>query len=79
MTNLNYTFTNKTKNITFGLMAVGLLTIIAGFFTDHAPEGVSHEEYHHTRIWANLLVNGCFLWESDYWQLFLWPYNMLRK
>lgn len=60
MTNLNYTFTNKTRNITFGLMAIGLITIIAGFFTDHAPEGVSHEEYHHTRVWANLLVNGYF-------------------
>jgi hypothetical protein len=58
--NNNYTFTNKTRNITFGLMAIGLVTIIAGFLTDHAPEGVSHEEYHQTRIWANLLVNGWF-------------------
>jgi hypothetical protein len=60
MSNLNYTFTNKTRNITFGLMAIGLITIIAGFLTDHAPEGVNHEEYHHTRVWANLLVNGWF-------------------
>ncbi len=41
-------------------MGIGLITIIAGFLTDHAPEGVSHEEYHHTRVWANLLVNGYF-------------------
>lgn len=41
-------------------MVIGLITIIAGFLTDHAPEGVSHEEYHHTRIWANFLVNGWF-------------------
>ncbi|MES2138677.1 MAG: quinol:cytochrome C oxidoreductase [Bacteroidota bacterium] len=60
MDNSNYTFTKKTKNITIGLMAIGLITLIAGFLTDHAPEGVSHEEYHHTRIWANLLVNGWF-------------------
>lgn len=60
MNNSNYTFTKKTKNITFGLMAIGLITLIAGFLTDHAPEGVSHEEYHNTRIWANLLVNGWF-------------------
>jgi hypothetical protein len=58
--NNNYTFTSKTRNITFGLMAIGLITIIAGFLTDHAPEGVSHEEYHHTRFWANLLVNSYF-------------------
>jgi hypothetical protein len=58
--NNNYTFTSKTRNITFGLMAIGLITMIAGFLTDHAPEGVSHEEYHHTRFWANLLVNSYF-------------------
>lgn len=60
MSNHNYTFTSKTKNITFGLMAIGLITLIAGFILDHAPEGVSHEEYHKTRVWANLLVNGYF-------------------
>ena len=59
--NNNYTFTNKTKNITFGLMAIGLVTIIAGFLTDHGPEGATHETYHTgTRMWANLLVNGWF-------------------
>jgi len=60
MNNNNYTFTSKTKNITIGLMTIGLVSIIGGFLTDHAPEGVSHEEYHHTRLWANLLVNGYF-------------------
>jgi len=58
--NNTYTFTSKTRNITFGLMAIGLITMIAGFLTDHAPEGVSHEEYHRTRFWANLLVNSYF-------------------
>lgn len=60
MNNSNYTFTSKTKNITIGLMAIGLVSIVGGFMTDHAPEGVSADEYHHTRIWANLLVNGWF-------------------
>ena len=60
MNNLNYTFTTKTKNITFGLMAIGLITIIAGFATDTAPDGVSADTYHHTRVWANLLVNSWF-------------------
>lgn len=58
MNSLNYTFTQKTKNITMGLMAIGVITIIAGFLTDQAPEGV--EEYHQTRVWANLLVNSWF-------------------
>lgn len=60
MTNLNYTFTNKTRNITFGLMAIGLITIIAGFIADTAPEGINAEDYHHTRVWANLLLNSYF-------------------
>ncbi|MCW3105049.1 MAG: hypothetical protein JWO09_3489 [Bacteroidetes bacterium] len=55
MTNLNYTFTSRTRNITFGLMAIGLITIIAGFFITDGPENE-----HHTRVWANLLVNGYF-------------------
>jgi hypothetical protein len=50
----NYTFTNKTKNITFGLMAIGLVTIIAGFISN------SDGDTQHTRIWANLLVNSWF-------------------
>jgi hypothetical protein len=60
MNNLNYTFTTKTKNITFGLMAIGLITLIAGFMMDTAPNGVNAEEYHHTRIWANIMVNSWF-------------------
>lgn len=63
--NNNYTFTNKTRNITFGLMAIGLVTIIAGFLTDHGPAHVegAHEGHGYvngTRMWANLLVNGWF-------------------
>jgi hypothetical protein len=54
MNNLNYTFTNKTKNISFGLMAIGLITIIAGFICN------SEEDAQHTRSWANILVNSYF-------------------
>ncbi len=70
MNNSNYTFTSKTKNITIGLMAIGLVSIVAGFMNDKAPEAAAHAvegataahgEYHAgTRMWANLLVNGWF-------------------
>ncbi len=70
MNNSNYTFTSKTKNITFGLMAIGLVSIVLGFINDKAPEvanhaaegaAAAHGEYHAgTRMWANLLVNGWF-------------------
>lgn len=58
MNNLNYTFTNKTRNFTFALMAIGLITIIVGFI--HTPKELNPETDQHTRMWANLLVNGYF-------------------
>ncbi len=58
--NLTYTFSDRAKKITFGLMAIGIITLIAGLMTDHAPAGMNAEEYHHNRFWANLLVNGLF-------------------
>ena len=60
MNNSNYIFTKRTRNITFGLMAIGLISIIAGFLTDHVPDGVSPDDYHQTRVWANLLINSWF-------------------
>ncbi len=53
MNNNNYTFTSKTKSITIGLMSIGLISIIGGLLTTTDNE-------HHTRFWANLLVNGYF-------------------
>lgn len=49
--NNKYTFTSKTKNITIGLMAIGLIALIGGYMSD---------DEHHTRVWANLLVNSYF-------------------
>jgi hypothetical protein len=50
--NLNYTFTNKGRMVSFALMAVGIIGLIAGFLTDH--------ETHGTRVWANILTNSFF-------------------
>lgn len=58
--NLQYTFSSKARMFTFILMAIGLITLIAGFIMDKAPEGVKPEDYHHTRFWANFLVNSLF-------------------
>jgi len=54
MSNSTYTFTNKTRNFTFALMAIGLIAIITGFI------GNSPDDPDHTRLWANLLLNGYF-------------------
>ena len=45
---MNYEFTNRAKQISFGLMGIGLIAIVMGFMDD------TH------RAWANLLVNNFF-------------------
>jgi len=58
MSNLNFTFPQKTKTLTYALMAVGVVSIIAAFICDSPV--VPDEHYHHTRAWANILVNSFF-------------------
>ncbi len=57
--NLTYTFPDRLKKATFVLMGIGLIAMIVGFITDHAPEGME-DHYHHNRFWANLLLNTFF-------------------
>ena len=57
---LDYTFTQRSKTLTYILMGVGLLAFVLGFITDTAPEGVAAEDYHHNRFWANFLINSFF-------------------
>jgi hypothetical protein len=54
---LNFTFPSKTKMWSFGLMAVGLISIIVMFMTDHV-EG--DPEYHHNRAWSNVFSGAFF-------------------
>ena len=58
--NLNETFTfnSKAKRFCFILMGLGLVAAILAFICDH-PEGADHH-YHHTRFWANILINSFF-------------------
>jgi hypothetical protein len=58
MSNLNFTFPQKAKTFTYVLMGVGLVSIIAAFMCDKPV--VSDEHYHHTRAWANILINSFF-------------------
>jgi hypothetical protein len=48
---MDYTFKSSTKNLTLGLIAVGILSIVYAVFVDHTPG---------QRIWANMLVNSYF-------------------
>ena len=49
---MEYNFPNKLKIATYVLMAIGLIAMIVGFMNDHSE--------HHTRFWANFMVNGFF-------------------
>lgn len=53
---MNYTVSNRTRNITFLLMAVGLIAIIYGAVTLN-PFGEGHNT---TRFWANMFINAFF-------------------
>ncbi len=50
---MEFTFSNRAKNVTYLLMALGLVATLVGFFTDSSDHSGS-------RFWANLLVNGFF-------------------
>ncbi len=49
---MEYTFPSKLKITTFVMMAIGLIGLIYGFATDGTD--------HHTRFWANILINTFF-------------------
>jgi hypothetical protein len=54
---LNFVFPSKARMFSFALMAVGLISIVIMFLTDHV-EG--DENYHHTRAWSNVFAGGFF-------------------
>lgn len=56
---LNFTVPSKARMLSFGLMAVGLISIILMFLTDHV-EGDA--DYHQTRAWSNVFAGAFFLW-----------------
>lgn len=49
---MEFTFSKRAKNISIFLMALGVLSLIIGIFTDNTD--------HHQKTWANLFVNGFF-------------------
>lgn len=49
---MEYNFPSRLKLTTFVLMAIGLIAMMVGFMTDQSE--------HHTRFWANIMVNGFF-------------------
>lgn len=59
-----FVFTSKAKNLTFILMALGLVLALIGYFTYHPSiEGLTEEQNHHLpikRLLGAILYNGYF-------------------
>jgi len=49
---MNYTVSKNIKTLSYILIAIGILTTVVGFFTDHSE--------HHNRFWGNVFVNSFF-------------------
>ncbi len=49
---MNFVFSNRAKIVTYVLIAIGVIALIAGFLTDTSP--------HHGRFWSNILINGFY-------------------
>ncbi|HQQ93666.1 MAG TPA: quinol:cytochrome C oxidoreductase [Bacteroidia bacterium] len=54
---INFTVPSRARMVAFALMAVGLLSIIVMFLTDHV-EGDAH--YHNNRAWSNVFAGAFF-------------------
>src|SRR6476620_1995033 len=54
---LNFTVPSKARMFSYGLMAVGLISIITMFLTDHVS---GDDTYHHTRAWSNVFAGAFF-------------------
>lgn len=49
---MNFVFSNRAKIITYVLIAIGVISLVAGAMLDDSP--------HHGRTWANILTNGFY-------------------
>jgi hypothetical protein len=49
---MEFTFSSKTKTFSLILMAIGVVTLVINYFTDHS--------HHHNMFWTNILFNAFF-------------------
>src|SRR6056297_1637529 len=64
---MEFSFSNKAKSFTFALMAIGVISMAVGFFTDSSD--------HHNRWWSALYVNALFFTFITFGALF---FNILQ-
>lgn len=59
---MEFTFSKKAKTFSLTLIAVGVISLGANYFTDHS--------HHHNMFWSNILFNGFFFFSISLGTLF---------
>lgn len=61
---MNFVFSNRAKLVSYILMAIGIITVVAGYFV--------YSEDHHSRWWSNLMINGFYFFAISLGALFFY-------
>lgn len=68
---MNFVFSNRSKVISFVLIAIGLATLIFGYIFDHSE--------HHGRFWSNLMINGFYFLAISMGALFFYALHFATE
>ena len=68
---MNFVFSNRAKLVSYILMIVGAIAIIAGYFV--------YGENHHARWWSNMMINGFYFLGIALGALFMYALNFATE
>ena len=68
---MNFVFSNRAKLVSYILMILGAIAVIAGYFV--------YGEDHHARWWSNMLINGIYFLGIALGGLFIYALNFATE
>lgn len=68
---MNFVFSNRAKLVSYILMILGAIAVIAGYFV--------YGEDHHARWWSNMLINGIYFLGIGLGGLFIYALNFATE
>jgi hypothetical protein len=68
---MNFVFSNRSKIVSFILIAIGVATLIFGYIFDHTD--------HHGRFWSNLMINGFYFLAISMGALFFYALHFATE
>ena len=68
---MNFVFSNRAKLVSYILMILGVIAVIAGYFV--------YGENHHARWWSNMLINGFYFLGIALGALFIYALNFATE